>query len=700
MDEGKTVAPAQERTGEEALVKKWIERVRSAKKHFEPDFKRMRRNMKLAKLGSADEEMLDNPQAYIANITQRAVKMMVAQLYAKNPRVLAQLRPRIDYAQWDGTRASLDQAMQDFAGAAQLAVGIGADPLELLQIQSPQSAAILAEIDQVKQAQAMLAKIGKTMKILLEYFMDEGRPRFKSRLKRAVRRALVCGVAPVRLGYQRLMETDPVVSQKLDDATARINHLERLLEEAQDRDGDASDADLEELRLMVETLQGEKDIVVREGLIFDFMRPTSLIPDPEVTDLASFDNARWIAIEFVLTPDKIQEHYGVELEGKFTAYQNDGRTRHDTTTADAEEGSKPQFACVYEVQDKESGLVYVVCEGYDRFLKPPAPPDIYVEGFFDVWCLVFHPVEDEERVYPHSAVELIEPMQNEYNRSRTGLKEHRRANRPQWVSPKGALEEEDKAKLESNTPFALLEINALSPGQDVKTLIQPKPVAPIDPNLYDVNQAFADIQRVLGLNEARLGELSGATATEASIGAQATATSDSADVDELDEFLMDLARGAGQILLDQMGVETVQRIAGPGAVWPERSRQEIAEQVFLSVKAGSSGRPNRAQDLANFERGAPWIIQTPGVNPEWFATKALEVLFEDIDIEEAIASGAPAITALNAMAGRMAANPGAQPTGRADTDPNQQGGQGAVNAPASDTRPGGPQPAYPSAVPA
>ena len=55
--------------------------------------------------------------------------------------------------------------------------------------------------------------------------------------------------------------------------------------------------------------------------------------------------------------------------------------------------------------------------------------------------------------------------------------------------------------------------------------------------------------------------------------------------------------------------ETVRRIVGPGAVWPELTRQDIADEIFLEIEAGSSGKPNRAQDLANLERILSILIQ-------------------------------------------------------------------------------------------
>lgn len=688
IDEVTVVATVEEKPAvnpaREALAKLWLERVQAAKSHFEEDFKRMRDCMKLARDGTLNKI----PDFYTANIIQRFINQKVAVLYAKNPRVVAKRRPRMEYRIWDGRSDSLQTAMQQIMMAQQ----VGLDPV----IVAPQAVELVADIEQARARQRMIDRVGRTLEILFDYFMNEGSPDFKTRAKQLVRRTEVCGVGYVRLNFQRILGKDPSIQERLNDATERLAHLERLMSEAQEGDITPDSAEMEELRLMIADLQSQVDIVVREGLVFDFPRSTAIIPDPDCRQLRGFVGARWIATEMLMTPDKVKELYGVDLQKQFTAYTRDGLAHKDAPHEPKGDAKKEEYCLIYEIQDKESGLIYTVCEGYRDFLEEPKAPDVWLERFFNVYALTFNDIEDEERLFPLSDVELIRPMQEEYNRSRQGIREHRMRNRPGWVVAKGALEEEDKNRLTSDVTNAVVELAALQPGQDIKTIVQPKPTAPIDPNLYDVNQAFVDIQRVAGMMEAHLGELSGATATESSIGEQARVTASSSNVDDLDSFLSDLARGAGQILLSEMSAESVQKIVGPGAVWPQQSRQELADEIFLDIQAGSSGRPNKAQELANIERAAPYIVQTPEINPRWWGRKMLETLFDDVEIEEAIADGLPSITALNAMAARSAMTGGAPATGSPETDPGSQGDRGVMNAPNPQARQPGPQPAYPA----
>jgi hypothetical protein len=301
-------------------------------------------------------------------------------------------------------------------------------------------------------------------------------------------------------------------------------------------------------------------------------------------------------------------------------------------------------------------------------------------------------------VFPKSDVSYMADAQEEYNRAREGLREHRHANRPKYATTKGALEDEDKKKLERHEANAVLSLSSLKPGMKLADLVQRFEMINIDPNQYDVSPALQDILRTVGSSEEQtFGNAQGdSTATAASIAAQSSSMASSSNVDDLDSLLTRLARDAGQVMLLELSPESALEIVGPGAVWPEFSREQIVSEVFLEIRAGSSGRPNRAQELANLERGAPFLLQMPGIPPKWITKRFLETMFEEVDIEEAYTEGLPSITAMNAM---MAKAAGQSATGDPETDPSQQGDEGGQNAGREPETSQGPQPAYPSEGP-
>lgn len=694
-----------ERERDCALVKKILSRIKADKAHHKKAFDRMRRDMFIAMNGRKESWHADN---YTANISGRHVKQKTASLYAKNPKAVARRRETMDFTVWDESPDSLMLAMQTVQAAQQAlamagpmidpATGTPAlDPLTgqpiMAEPQLPpgfeQAQAVVADFQQGFQRREMTKKLGKTLEILFTYFMREQKPiDFKTAMKQTVRRTGTTCVGYVELGFQREYGPRPGVSEQLADARARLDHLRRLTEEAGEGEIDDNEAEAAELIMSMEALQAEPEIVMREGLIFDFPPSTKVIPDLMCRSLTGFVGARHISIEYLFTLDQAKEMFPeAKLDDAYTGYHANGKVLGESSDAkvfdtpddgNGEEGTleksdKGGLVCVYKHYDKVSGLCYYVADGHKYFLRKPAPPDVFVEDFWPVYALTFNAVESETELFPPSDVGLMLPMQEEYNRSRQGMREHRDAARPRWGYAKGRLSQEDAAKLASAKPFDViaLEIDGQTKLADI---LEPIPVPGVDPNLYGTDQYFTDIQFTVGSSEAQMGGISRATATESSIAASASKTSDDASVDDLDAFLTVIARASGQVLLKEMSEEKVKEIAGPGAVWPQMSLADISKEIYLEVEAGSSGKPNQAVEIDNWQKMAPFIMQTPGINPTWLAKETIRRLDDKADMVEAIAAGMPSI---------VMQNQNTQPAaGDATADPTAQGPQGAQNGPA------------------
>jgi hypothetical protein len=683
-----------------ALVKRILTTIKADKRKHEDAFKRMRRNMFVATHGRDESWHEDN---YRANIAGRHVKQKTSSLYAKNPKVVAKRRETLDFAVWDENPDSLmlafqtvQQAMMAQQAAATMPPEI--DPMtgQLMPPAAPEpppgfmeAQAMVEDFQQGMERRKMATKIGKTLEILFSHAMREQKPvDFKTGVKQLVRRACTTGVGYVELGVQREYGPRPGLSEQLADSRQRLEHLRRLSQEAVEGEIDDIDAEAAELEMSLASLQAEEEIVLREGLVFDYPQSTKVIPDQMCQSLVGFIGARHLTVEYLFTANEVAEMFpDADLDGKYTGYTADGKTLGDEggTTSnivqDEDEDGAPVereqkdkgLVCVYKHYDKPSGLVYYVAEGHPEFLRPPAAPDVFVEDFWPVYALTFNAVESEKELFPPSDVELLGPMQAEYNRSRQGMREHRQAARPRWAYANGRLGADDVAKLGSAKPFDVLALE-IDGQTKLSDILEPIPVPGVDPNLYGTEQYFTDVQFTVGSSEAQFGGVAKATATESAIAANSSASGDSASIDDLDAFLTVVARAGGQILLKEMSPERVMEIVGPGAVWPEMTLPQIADELFLEVEAGSSGKPNQATELQNWSQMLPFLIQMPGINPMWLAREAIRRLDDRLDLTDAIAAGMPSIVMQN-----QAKQPG---TGDPTTDPAAQGGQGAANGPA------------------
>jgi hypothetical protein len=108
------------------------------------------------------------------------------------------------------------------------------------------------------------------------------------------------------------------------------------------------------------------------------------------------------------------------------------------------------------------------------------------------------------------------------------------------------------------------------------------------------------------------------------------------------------------------------------------TKEEIAQELFLEVEAGSSGKKNQAHEVQVRQQMYPFLLQTPNLDPDKFARDMLSVLDDRIQYEDWQKPGTPSIVAMNGMAQAEA-----NAAGKADAaaDPNAQGPKGASNAP-------------------
>jgi hypothetical protein len=203
-------------------------------------------------------------------------------------------------------------------------------------------------------------------------------------------------------------------------------------------------------------------------------------------------------------------------------------------------------------------------------------------------------------------VDLILELQDEYNRVRTQYAEHRADSLPVRVVRKGGnLSEEDVQRIQKRKPLDIIAVEG-TPGQPISNDLGFIPNAPLDPNVYDVTQIRNDIDLVSGVSDAsRSNLIDPKTATEAELIKEGMMSRTNEMQDANEDCITEMADYALQVFLLEMTEAQVIRVAGPGAVWPRASKEEVYNLVRIQVRAGSTGKPNK-----NKER-EQWIALLP-----------------------------------------------------------------------------------------
>jgi hypothetical protein len=166
-------------------------------------------------------------------------------------------------------------------------------------------------------------------------------------------------------------------------------------------------------------------------------------------------------------------------------------------------------------------------------------------------------------------------------------------------------------KLEKSEEQEYTVLELANPNLTFEQVFAPKPVARIDPALYDVSPILRDMEKVSGVQESQMASVVQAkTATEASIQQTGFAARTSTNRDDLEDMLGELAQYTAEIAVQALEIPEVQRIAGPAAFWPHgMAIDDLLTMVEVSITAGSTGKPNTAADRQSWSVVLPMLQQ-------------------------------------------------------------------------------------------
>lgn len=545
--------------------------------------------------------------------------------------------------------------------------------------------------------------------------------KLKSRMKMSVLAAMTEYFGIVKMTYQRDIEQDPLIMQRISDAQDNLVQLENLIQQAEDPES-RGDAELKkrELEEQLRGLEAQTEVVRSEGLVLDRILPENLIIDDAVVEFDDYASADWMIQEVPMARGRAQGLYKVNLSKakayKATAFQmgngKDGQGMDSGNRLMSGEmqqaGDDEEIICILEIWDRTSQLVYTMADGCNFFCREPYPVDKAGQRWYPYFILPYA-VLPGQFVAP-CLVDLTEKLQNEYNDTRNKFAAHRELNQPGWIAAADA----NMKSLKRHTDALLGEVVMIDPdGKQLNQVIQPKQSIPVNPADYDTGPIRVDWEQVTGLQDAaRSTVVQPKTATEASIMQQSLSGRTAEFRDKLEDLLQEMDECAAQILLQELNAIQVERYTGPHKMgmsvdpmsgqeievviepaydWPQLNRDQIFDMVEINIVAGTTGAPDKTQAQETWAKIFPLVqqllVQIMQISSQGGDYAPLEALlretlhrFDDrIDVDQFLPKPVPvAPPAAPGLAPTAAApQPG---TGQADPsqDPMaavQQGGQ-------------------------
>jgi hypothetical protein len=619
-------------------VKQWQKKVKAAEERQRVPFGEMRQSMKFAAgYQWPGQKKLADPR-YKANWTLRMVNAKVASLYAKNPTASYERRKRLDFALYDGKLENLIPVLQKAS----------MNPMGLMGLQV-QEKALIGDYMHGMQTREMIDKVGKTLEVLFQYQLDEQDEEegdFKLQMKQLTRRVIIAKVGYVRVSFVRDKDALVTSSGLGNTTTTRALQIQHITDKVEEGELTRTSTQVEDLTRLAQGLGGLMNdkkgaFGENERIVYDCLPSTSVLVDPNCKALKGFIGAKWIAIKYVLTVNDANAVF----EAKIKSGSKDEGTgsKSNKASMDPRAGvpeKGEETVNVYEILDKNTRTHFFIADGHPDYLAEPEYLEPNVRGFWPVGAVTFNDVEADvcggQTPFPPSDVELVMDAQKETNRSREELKKHRKANAPSWLATRGLLSEDDKDAINNGDSHDLIELQNVPQGMKNSDVFTPKPQVPINPVVYDTSPQMQDAQLTTGNPQESLGGANGKTATGDQINEQNRMTVTSSNIDDMDDLLTWIARVSGEMMIQGFSMQTVQRIAGPGGVMPQmpEDRQMFLAAVVLTTKAASSGRPNKALDIRNWQMVAP-ILQQAGANPQFMVRKTLDIVDSNINVEEA-----------------------------------------------------------------
>lgn len=455
----------------------------------------------------------------------------------------------------------------------------------------------------------LLNKFSSTLQDALNVFLIKD-GKLKVRGKSSVRSALTCTLGWVKVIYQRSTKEDPIIRNRINDTQDNVERIRLLVEETKQEGGECAEyeAKIFELNQQIDALHKQVEVVTSEGLVVDNLSPEDLIIlDASCRDIDDFTQASEIAHKIKMTVGSFKSQFKKNPPKGITKYMNDAESE-EAKSSDVDEDDF--LINVYEVWSLKDLTVYTVCEGSETYVREPYQPTTLGEQWYPFFGLQLRRVDGKK--YPKSLVEQLIELADEYNTRRTNAAEHRKKNLPVRVLNKSSgITDDEIAKIVNRSIKDDVIGVTMDANEPIQNQLGSFPEIPYNASMYETSDILFDMEKVGNTQDAATGAIRTAkTATEAEIQSAGMQGRTGESLDVIEDWLTEIAIYSAQLLLQNMPAALIKSRFGDDAVWPELNKKQLFEMINISIRAGSTSRPNKMRERDQWIQLLPQIQQT------------------------------------------------------------------------------------------
>jgi hypothetical protein len=534
------------------LAKDWLDKIKAAQLRSKDQFAQFEVNRRL--LAGKIKGARDEKETVRANLHYANMAAMLPQVYAKDP---------------------------EFAVRPTLAV-------------APE------QLEAVKR----FAKAGEAM--LTTVLVKANAGQLKKQAKKVVRSNYTTSVGWLKCAYQEDPNKDPLIENRVKDTQDNIQRIEALLREIEDPQlANNHELELAKLKEALAGLEVQQEVKVAKGLPLDFVLSEDiLVLDTTIRAITDYQRSSAIShrVWMTATQYKTRFKYAPKSAKKYSEQPGQGSQPQQTDAPNPAD----TLLCVHEVWSQDDNRIFYVCDGEEGFCEPPSSPDWAGKRWYPFFLVAFNEIDGS--FYPLSDVELTDKLVKEYNQNRDDQVRDRKACLPVNVVRKGgALTPDDVKRIANREGSDVIMVEGVG-AQPLTNDMFIGQLGKMDAAAYDTTSTRYDMERMLGGSDSSTGSITKAkTLGEAEILTAALRGRTDERRDTIEDMLNELGPYAIEIMLRKYTPEEVKAIAGPEAEWPQLSIDEIFNMVSVEVRAGSTGKPNQAQEQERWTKLLPIV---------------------------------------------------------------------------------------------
>ena len=477
---------------------------------------------------------------------------------------------------------------------------------------------------------------------------------YRKPFRRAVKDFLILGHAWIKVGWRFVEEERPLSPMERDQ------QIVTAAEEVQDFAYMNPD--------MAQDLPSDEDIaasvpntrmeIVEDQAFVERISPFDMLVDPEATCL---EDAKWIVQRIVRPLHEVKKDKRFKRSVRQGLEADSGvRYRWNNDTEREEYSDLVERVSIFEYYNIEDGTMCVLSQTGSDFLLDPTP----MPYSFGHPYVMLRNYDVPDTFYPIGDLSQIESLQEELNKTRSQMVNHRKRYARKYLYHERSFGPEGREALESDEDGRFVPV--VDENRNLGDIVVPLAQTPLAPEMYNHSHLIeADINTVSGVSEYQRGQMpeTRRTATEASIIADAGNARAADKLATIEIIISKVARMVMQLMQQYMTEAQMIRVTGKDdqEYFIAYTRDDIIGEYDFSVEGGSTQPLNetarRQQAVSLMNAMAPLVGVV--VDPAELVKHVLQYGFGIDDAEKFIIQQQPMVAEGEAAAGEEIA--GMQP---------------------------------------